>query len=216
MRTHTGGAWLMRTEGSRQWLDEWSALHGVRPSGVVVWWLRGVYRVARHLTWLPPLGLTAGGMVAGWLAVWPAAAGLPALGSLCIVVGAACDALDGAVEVLSGRVSAFGAVADAAADRLTEVAYALALWLAGAPAWLCAAVCGVGVLHELMRARAGRALPLTVGERPTRVLFAAFGLLGASVVGGSPPWVALCWLVVAVAGFGQLSYGLTRPASASQ
>jgi CDP-diacylglycerol--glycerol-3-phosphate 3-phosphatidyltransferase len=189
----------------------WSALHGgLPPTGVVGWWLRLVRPVAAALRGVRPLALTVAGLLLGWLAVWPAAAGWPALGALLIVVAACCDALDGAVAVLAGRASAFGAVADAVADRLTEVAYALALWSAGAPAWACGAACGLGLLHEYARERAGRPVAVTVNERPTRVLFAAFGLLGAAVVPASARWVPLCWVAVAALGLGQLLRALAR------
>lgn len=188
----------------------WSALHGGLPAtGLVGRWLRLVQPVAAALRPVPPLALTVAGLLLGWLAVWPAAAGWPALGALLVVLAAGCDALDGAVAVLADRASAFGAVADAVADRLTEVAYALAFWAVGAPAWACGASCGLGFLHEYVRERAGRPVAVTVGERPTRVLFAAFGLLGAALVPASPRWVALCWVAVAAVGLGQLLRALT-------
>ena len=45
----------------------------------------------------------------------------------------ACDALDGAVALLAGRATRAGAVADRAADRVADTAFALVLWRCGAP-----------------------------------------------------------------------------------
>jgi phosphatidylglycerophosphate synthase len=169
---------------------------------VVGVWLRLVAPVASVLRRVPPLALTALGLALGWLAVWAAASGWPAVGALLVLSGAWCDALDGAVAVLARRVTAFGAVADRVADRLSEVAYAVAFWVVGAPAWACFSVCLVGFVHEYAR---GPGVPvITVAERPTRVLFAAFGLLGAAVLPSSPRWVVLCWLAAALAGLAHL------------
>jgi CDP-diacylglycerol--glycerol-3-phosphate 3-phosphatidyltransferase len=190
----------------------WSALHGgVPPTGLVGYWLRLVHPVAAALRAVPPLLLTVAGLLVGVLAVWPAAVGLPLLAAVCVLFGALCDALDGAVAVLAGRESAFGAVADSVADRLTEAGYGVALWLAGAPGWLCAGAAGVGWLHEYLRERVGRGpLVLTVAERPTRVLFAFFGLVAAAVLPGAVGWVAAGWVAVALAGLGQLCLAVRR------
>lgn len=180
----------------------WSALHGGLPAtGAVAAWLRVVRPGALALRRVPPIALTLTGLALGWLAVPAAAGGWLVPAAVCVLAGAYCDALDGAVAVLAGRASAAGAVADRAADRLTEVAYALAFWLAGGPLWACAAVCLVGFAHEYARDRPA----ITVAERPTRVLFAAFGLLGAAVVPSSPRWVVLVWLAVALLGLAQLA-----------
>src|SRR5262244_2015619 len=176
------GAGGVELEGFR-W--RWSALHGgVPPTGLVGEWLRLVWRAARPLRAVPPLALTAAGLVTGWLAVWPAALGWPLPAAVAVLAGAGFDALDGAVAVLAGRESVFGAVVDSVADRLTELAYGVALWLAGAPGWLCGAVVGVGWLHEYLRERAAAGvLAVTVAERPTRVLCAFFALIAATAAG---------------------------------
>jgi CDP-diacylglycerol--glycerol-3-phosphate 3-phosphatidyltransferase len=197
----------------------WSALHGgLPPAGLVGRWLRLVRPVAELLRGVPPLVLTGAGLLVGWLAVWPAAAGWPLPAAAAVLLAAGFDALDGAVAVLAGRETRFGALADAVADRLTEVAHGVALWLAGAPGWLCAAAVGVGWLHEYVRERAAAGvLAVTVSERPTRVLFAFFGLVAAGTVGGpglvgwaAVGWAAAAWLVVAVVGLGQLCLAAGR------
>jgi len=106
-------------------------------------------------------------------------------------------------------------VADAVADRLTEAAYGVALWLAGAPGLLAGGAVGVGWLHEYVRERAAAGvLAVTVAERPTRVLFAFFGLVASAVLPGSVRWVMPCvaagWLAVAVLGLGQLGVAARR------
>jgi phosphatidylglycerophosphate synthase len=202
---------MRQVEVNRQWLEAWSRSHGgLRPTGLVGGWLRLIYPIAARVHAVPPLVFTIGGVLVGWLAVWPAVEGWPVLAAACVAGAAVCDGLDGAVAILSRRVSVFGALADRFADRLTEVGWALALWLAGAAGWACTAACVTGLLHEYVRARAGIAMPLTMSERPTRVLFAALGLLGEAVVAGSLRWVVPVSFAVAVIGFGQL-LSLRRP-----
>jgi catechol 2,3-dioxygenase-like lactoylglutathione lyase family enzyme len=199
--------------GLTDFLIGWSALHGgVVPAGPVRWWLRAVYPVARVLRAVPPLALTVAGLVAGWLAVWPAVSGWPLVAAACVALAVACDALDGAVAVLAGAASPFGAVADAVADRLTEAAFGVALWQAGAPGWLCGTAVGVGWLHEYLRGRAGRGVSaITVSERPTRVLFGFFGLVAAAVWPALLGGVAGAWVAVAVAGLAQLGLSYRAP-----
>jgi hypothetical protein len=78
-------------------------------------------------------------------------------------------------------------VLDSAVDRLTEAAYATALWLAGAPGWLAAGFGALCWLPDYLRARAGQAGvtetgALSVWERPTRIAMTGFTLGGAGVV----------------------------------
>src|SRR5947199_158108 len=67
------------------------------------------------------------------------------------------DSLDGALAIATGRASRRGFVLDSAVDRLTEAAYATALWVAGAPGWLAAAFGALCWLPDYLRARAGQA-----------------------------------------------------------
>jgi CDP-diacylglycerol--glycerol-3-phosphate 3-phosphatidyltransferase len=97
------------------------------------------------------------------------------------------DSLDGALAIAGGRASRRGFVLDSAVDRLTEVAYAAAFWVAGAPGWLAAAFGALCWLPDYLRARAGQAGvretgAISVWERPTRVAMAGFSLGGAGVV----------------------------------
>jgi CDP-diacylglycerol--glycerol-3-phosphate 3-phosphatidyltransferase len=184
-------------------------LHGgIAPTRLVGGWLVAVYQLARPLRRVPPWLLTLAGVLLGWSA--PLVAAWPVLAAGCVLAGALCDALDGAVAVLSERVSTFGAVLDAVADRLTEAAYGVALWRLGVPGPLCAAVVGVGWLHEYVRARAGVVGAITVAERPTRVLFAFFLLLSAGVAPRLVPPACAVWLAVALVGAGQLRVAVRR------
>ena len=88
-----------------------------------------------------------------------------------------------------GRASRRGFVLDSVVDRLTEAAYAAALWVAGAPGWLVVAFGALCWLPDYLRARAGQAGvaetgALSVWERPTRVALTGMTLIGAGVVGG--------------------------------
>jgi CDP-diacylglycerol--glycerol-3-phosphate 3-phosphatidyltransferase len=99
------------------------------------------------------------------------------------------DSLDGALAIGTGRASRRGFVLDSAVDRLTEVAYATALWVAGAPGWLAVAFGALCWLPDYVRARAGQAGlretgPISVWERPTRVVMTALTLVGAGVLSG--------------------------------
>jgi CDP-diacylglycerol--glycerol-3-phosphate 3-phosphatidyltransferase len=99
------------------------------------------------------------------------------------------DSLDGALAIGTGRASRRGFVLDSAVDRLTEAAYAAALWVAGAPGWLAVAFGALCWLPDYLRARAGQAGlretgPISVWERPTRVVMTGLTLGGAGVLSG--------------------------------
>ncbi|CAA9273249.1 MAG: hypothetical protein AVDCRST_MAG52-3367, partial [uncultured Blastococcus sp.] len=124
-------------------------------------------------------------------AVPAAAAGGPWLVPAGVLVGLSglLDSLDGALAIGTGRASRRGFVLDSVVDRLTEAAYAGALWVAGAPGWLAVLFGALCWLPDYLRARAGQAGvaetgALSVWERPTRVAMAGFTLGGAGVVAG--------------------------------
>ena len=129
------------------------------------------------------------------------------------------DNLDGAVAVLTGRVTRWGALLDSVGDRLADGAAYLALWVVGGNAWWVVAAATLGFLHEYARARARAlgqrdVLVLTVSERPTRIIVVAMFLLGAGLYPSSASWWgttgALVSTVLAlVAGF-QLLRALRR------
>ncbi|MDQ1644792.1 MAG: CDP-diacylglycerol---glycerol-3-phosphate 3-phosphatidyltransferase, partial [Cryptosporangiaceae bacterium] len=183
----------MNVPGFGEYLRLWSGGHGgYDPAGSVLvrGWLRGVYAVAAPLARLRvhPGALTAAGVLVCALVpgIAVGGSGWPLLAGLAAVASGLLDGLDGAVAMLSGRVTRFGAVLDGVADRAGETGYLLALWLTGAPAWLCL-VGGVAAgLLEYARARAGsEGLTgigvVTVFERPTRIAVTAAALVVAAL-----------------------------------
>ncbi len=196
----------------------WARFHDdIVPRGMVAWWLRGVYVVARPLasagvspSVLTGFGLVLAGLVPCIAVVGP---GWPAVAGLVVVLSALLDNLDGAVAVLTSRTSGWGFVLDSLVDRLADGLYLVTFWLLGAAGWLCVAA-GVALgLLEYVRARAGNAAMgsvsvVTVGERPTRVIIAAtflvtVGIFSAHAASVSAVAVVLTG-VVALVGLGQL------------
>jgi CDP-diacylglycerol--glycerol-3-phosphate 3-phosphatidyltransferase len=177
-----------------EYLAAWARWHGDADpddSRLVRGWLTLAYTLARPLTGVSPLAVTAAGLLVAAAAVAPAAAGggwLVAAGLL-VALSGLLDSLDGALAIAGGRASRRGFVLDSAVDRLTEVAYALALWVAGVPGLLAAAFGALCWLPDYLRARAGQAGvtetgAISVWERPTRVVMTALTLGGAGVVSG--------------------------------
>ena len=175
-----------------EYLAEWSRWHGgtdPAASRLVHGWLSLAYALARSVAWLPPVAATALGLLVALAAIGPAAAGGAWLVAAGLLVGLSglLDSLDGALALAGGRASRRGYVLDSAVDRLTEAAYALALWVAGAPGWLAALFGALCWLPDYLRARAGQAGvaetgSISVWERPTRVVMTAFTVGGAGIV----------------------------------
>lgn len=172
-------------------LTDWERRHGgYHPRGVARAWLVGVSHLGTPLArrGVAPGTLTATGVWLAGAATLTALAGgsWPALGALCWLASAVADSLDGAVAALSARSSAVGHLLDSLADRVSDVLVLLALVaLGGNPAFAVAAGGLLGGL-EYTRARAGAAGftgigVATIGERPSRVLAGALGLLAAGL-----------------------------------
>ena len=213
-----------------EYLAAWARWHGgtdPADSRLVRWWLSLAYALARPLAWLPPLLATALGLlVAAGAAVLtvPGGGWLIAAGVL-VGVSGLLDSLDGALAIAGGRASRRGFVLDSAVDRLTEAAYATALWVAGAPGWLAAAFGALCWLPDYLRARAGQAGvaetgALSVWERPSRIAMTGFTLGGAGVVallGASARVVVLAGTAAGVllgaVAVGQLGVALRRSLS---
>ena len=175
------------------YLEAWSRWHGGAgtESPLVRGWLSLAYALARPLAGLPPVAATALGLLVASAAVAPAAAGGRWLLAAGVLVGLSglLDSLDGALAIGTGRASRRGFVLDSVVDRLTEAAYAGALWAAGAPGWLAVVFGALCWLPDYLRARAGQAGvretgALSVWERPTRVIMTGLTLVGAGVVSG--------------------------------
>ena len=207
------------------YLAAWSRWHGgaATDRGLVRFWLTAVHALARPIARVPPVLVTALGLGVACGAVVPAAAGGLWLLVSAVLIGLSglLDSLDGALAIGTGRASRRGFVLDSAVDRLTEVAYAAALWLAGAPGPLAVAFGALCWLPDYLRARAGQAGvtetgALSVWERPTRVILTGLTLGGAWVVAGigwaGPVVVAGCaaGAVLGAVAVVQLGIGLRR------
>ena len=203
----------------------WSSLHsGVQPSLLVRGWLRMIWALTRGpVLRIPPdvlslLGLLA--LVGAWAA---AVAGWPVLTAVLVVASGFFDGLDGAVALGTGRARPLGAVVDAVADRLGDLALGAALLALGAPLpWVLASLALLFVM-EYLRARAQSVgMPgvgaVTVAERPTRLIVVAAAAIGAATFPtGRPPmgwdWataLAVTWTVVGIVGMVQLVIGVQR------
>jgi CDP-diacylglycerol--glycerol-3-phosphate 3-phosphatidyltransferase len=208
------------------YLVRWSAAHDgydAAATRFVGGWLKGVYRLARPFAragvlpnavtawtaWLALVVVALTGQGGGWAVV---------AGVLLVASGLG-DALDGAVAVLTGRETAWGYVLDSVVDRINDVLYVVAAWIAGAPAWLAIA-CGTAFgLLEYMRARAGNAgadhtTVITVGERPQRIICCAIAVGLSGMLPARAADVArhalIVLLVLSVTGLVQLAFALHR------
>lgn len=203
-------------------LGAWSKLHGgAAVTGPTRVWLRCCHRLAVPLAQrgVSPTGLTAAGVVLAFSALVPAGAGggWVAVAAVLVLLSSVFDGLDGAVAVLTDRASARGAVLDSVADRICEVAFVGVLWSLGAEAWWCLGAWGSIWLLEYVRARAAAVGipgigPVTIGERPTRVIVVVMFALAAAVFPGSADaWAtsgAVVLVVVGVVGCLHLLTGL--------
>jgi phosphatidylglycerophosphate synthase len=190
------------------YLQQWSTLHGgARPSGIVGGWLRMVHAVAAPLVQLrvPPDAVTLLGLLIASSA--PVLASLGRWGvvvaALVIALSGLFDSLDGAVAVMTGRTSRWGAVLDAVTDRISDAVFVATLWVVGAPAPVCVAAVALCWLQEYARARAGGAGMtevgvLTLNERPTRVIVVVMSLLASAArPDDDPGWATLgAWALV--------------------
>jgi CDP-diacylglycerol--glycerol-3-phosphate 3-phosphatidyltransferase len=192
-----------------EYLAAWATWHGgtdPADNRLVRGWLTLAYTLARPLAGRSPLLATALGLGVAVAAVGPALAGggWLVLAGVLVALSGLLDSLDGALAIAGGTASRRGFVLDSVVDRLTEVAYAGALWAAGAPGWLAAAFGALCWLPDYLRARAGQAGVsetgvISVWERPTRVAMAGATLAGAGVVAALD---AAGWVVTSGAAVG--------------
>jgi phosphatidylglycerophosphate synthase len=214
-----------------EYATRWATLHGgfdPRAAGQAVrGWLRMSYGIGALLSrWrVPPTAVTVVGLL--FCAAVPVAAtrspvGLFVGAGLVLLAGVA-DSVDGAVAVVSDRVTALGYVYDSVADRLGEAAWLAAFWVAGVPAPIVVLAGGLSWLHEYVRARAVSAGmreigTVTVGERPMRVVVTVVGLLVAGASGfiekdlaaGTLTIALAVWALLALFGLGQLFSAVRR------
>jgi CDP-diacylglycerol--glycerol-3-phosphate 3-phosphatidyltransferase len=153
--------------------------------------------------------LTATGGILAAAVVWAAHGGGRWVLMAAVLVGLSglLDSLDGAVAVIAGRSTRWGALLDSLVDRVADACLLLAMWIVGAPAWVCLASWMLLVLLEYSRARAG-ALEVrdigtvTVGERPTRMIVVGMFLLASGVLPDSAgTWATTGSYVLVVLGF---------------
>lgn len=195
-----------------EYLDRWSTLHGgydPRTSRIVGPWLTVVHAVATPFARLgvPPDVVTLLGGLVSVLAVWLCTLGDRWVILAAVVVGLSglTDSLDGAVAVMTGRETRWGAVLDSVVDRVSDVVFLVALWVVGAPLVVCLLAGGLLFTQEYARARA-TAIGMddvgvvTIGERPTRVIVVAMFLLAAGIYPASAAfWASLgAWVSVGV------------------
>ena len=191
------------------YLARWSAAHGgfdPRASPWVFGWLKLVYVLASPLArWRVPADLlTAASLLTGAAVAATATVGgrWPLLAALLAVLCGLLDGLDGAVASLLDTSSPWGHVLDSFVDRCTDLLLLGALWVLGAPPGLCVGAGALTLLQESARATAAAAGlrevgVLTVWERPSRIILAAFALLAAGARPASADWVATAGAAVA-------------------
>lgn len=205
---------------------QWSALHsGVQPSLFVRGWLRMIRTLARGpVLRIPPDVLSAFGLLT-LVGAWAAAEvpGWPALTAVLVVAAGVFDGLDGAVALRTGRARPLGAVVDAVADRLGDLALGAALLALGAPLpWVLTSLALLFVM-EYLRARAQSVgMPgvgaVTAAERPTRLILVAAAAIGVAASPAGMPllgwdWataLAVTWTVVGFVGMVQMVIGVRR------
>jgi phosphatidylglycerophosphate synthase len=205
------------------YLDGWQALHGdydPRGNRLVRWWLSLSYAVARPIAAarVSPDLVTLLALLFAAAALGPAAAGdwWLLLAAALVVLSGLSDNVDGAVALLTGRVTPWGAVVDAVADRVADLLFLGTLLVAGAPVVACTLGGALMFLLEYLRARAAAAGMTEVGvvtvwERPTRVIVTAAFLVAGAVVGD--PWPALggwTWVGLGAVGLIQLTVVVRR------
>jgi CDP-diacylglycerol--glycerol-3-phosphate 3-phosphatidyltransferase len=201
-----------------EYLARWGELHGMDPrsNGVVRWWLGLVHAMATPFVRVgaSPDAVTLVGLGVSLLALPCAWLGGHWLVGAAIAVFASgiTDNLDGAVAVMTGRATRWGAVLDSACDRIGDMVFLVALWLAGAPAAACVAAAGLTFLQEYVRARAAAGGMSEVGvvsvwERPSRVLVVGMFLLAAGL---HPGWAGWLLSTAAWASFGLAVVGLVQ------
>jgi CDP-diacylglycerol--glycerol-3-phosphate 3-phosphatidyltransferase len=134
------------------------------------------------------------------------AGSVPWAAGVSVLLAAACDGLDGAIAVVADRATQMGARADAIADRLSDIAFALVLWRCGAP-WPVAIACAaLAVAVDAVRRVRRRPAQITVAERPTWTICAALACGSAAATSAAWP-VLVCaavWLGFGVVGVMQL------------
>lgn len=157
----------------KDFYQRWSELHSnAKVSGIVHGWLAISYRLALIATLLriSPNALTLLGLLSALgTALTPHSYWAIALVALSLLF----DGIDGSVAIFQRRESAWGAVLDSVADRISEAAWAYALYQVGIPLEIAVGLWLAASVQEYARARLS-ALEVkdlgvvTFAERPMR------------------------------------------------
>ena len=181
----------------KDFYKRWSELHSnAEVSGIVHGWLAISYRLALIATLLriSPNVLTLLGLASAiGTAVIPHSYWAIALVALSLLF----DGIDGSVAIFQRRESAWGATLDSVADRISEAAWAYALYQVGIPLEIAVGLWLAASIQEYARARLA-ALEVkdlgvvTFAERPMRasllfiVLIAwQLGIPGLAIIAGA-------------------------------
>jgi CDP-diacylglycerol--glycerol-3-phosphate 3-phosphatidyltransferase len=211
-----------------QYATAWADRHGGydqrRAPAPVRGWLRLGYRIAQALATVrvQPATVTVAGLAAA--IAMPLVAGADRTGVMIaaglVLLSSLASTVDRSLRVLTAQVTAGGAIAEAVAARLGEVAWLVGFWLLGVPGPL-ALGCGIVTgLYEYLRAQALLAGMRTIGtqtlaDRPMRGVVAVAGLVLAGLAGrqlgsGLLTLAMAGWLILTAHGLGQLATALRR------
>lgn len=137
----------------KEFYKRWSELHGnAEIAGIVHAWLAISYRFALIATLLriSPNVLTLLGLISAiGTAVIPHSYWAIAL----VVLSLLFDGVDGSVAIFQRRESSWGAILDSVADRISEAAWAYALYQVGIPLEIAVGLWLAASVQEYARAR---------------------------------------------------------------
>ncbi len=137
----------------KEFYKRWSELHGnAEIAGIVHAWLAISYRFALIATLLriSPNVLTLLGLISAiGNAIIPESYWAIAL----VVLSLLFDGVDGSVAIFQRRESAWGAILDSVADRISEAAWAYALYQVGIPLEIAVGLWLAASVQEYARAR---------------------------------------------------------------
>jgi phosphatidylglycerophosphate synthase len=175
-----------------EYFNRWQVLHNApnvdpRANFALRTFLTVVYWLARPFAraGVSPNAVTVLGLAQGGVAL-ALAKPIPAVSAVVILLSSFTDGVDGCVAALTDRATKLGALFDSLADRVTEWCFVGAVVVAGAnPLLGIGAAASVG-LFEYCRARLlaigiHDVGPVTIGERPTRVIACTIGVLASAL-----------------------------------
>lgn len=157
----------------KEFYKRWSELHGnAEIAGIVHAWLAISYRFALIATLLriSPNVLTLLGLISAiGTALIPYSYWAIAL----VVLSLIFDGVDGSVAIFQRRESAWGSILDSVADRISEAAWAFALYQVGIPPEIAVGLWLAASIQEYARARLAASDVkdlgiVTFAERPMR------------------------------------------------